>query len=99
MKSMLSPQSTSCSSPKVYWLVIGTEEGIRVYDLPHRKFVNTYRAQDLDGNDSKMDGKETNLRIGCTSLAWSKDQQNLYTGWTDGMIRVLSIVNPSHEGE
>jgi len=93
-----SPVNVLLFASKVYWLVIGTEDGIRVYDLPHRKFVNTYRAQDLDGT-ANVDGKESRARIGCTSLAWSKDQQNLYCGWTDGMIRVLSIVNPSNEGE
>jgi WD40 repeat protein len=92
-----SPVNVLLFASKVYWLVIGTEDGIRVYDLPHRKFVNTYRAQDLDG--ANADGKENKARIGCTSLAWSKDQQNLYCGWTDGMIRVLSIVNPTNEAE
>ena len=58
-----------------------------VYDLPNRRFVDRYKATDLDGN------KRTQAKIGCTSLVWSKNQQHLYAGFTDGFIRVLAIVS------
>merc|ERR1712021_293935 len=88
-----SPVNVVLFASKVYWLVIGTENGIRVYDLPHRKFVDRYQANNLDGKD-----RNETTKIGCTSLAWSKNQQHLYAGFTDGYIRVLAIVNPA-QGE
>merc|ERR1711935_282196 len=88
-----SPVNVVLFASKVYWLVIGTENGIRVYDLPHRNFVDRYQANNLDGKD-----RNETTKIGCTSLAWSKNQQHLYAGFTDGYIRVLAIVNPA-QGE
>ena len=82
-----SPVNVVLFASKLYWLVIGTEDGIRVYDLPNRRFVDRYKATDLDGN------KRTQAKIGCTSLVWSKNQQHLYAGFTDGYIRVLAIVS------
>jgi len=88
-----SPVNVVLFASKIYWLVIGTEDGIKVYDLPNRKFVDKYKAQDLPKPDVRKSAK-----IGCTSLAWSKNQQHLYAGFTDGYIRVLAVVNPQ-QGE
>jgi guanine nucleotide-binding protein subunit beta-2-like 1 protein len=93
-----SPVNVVLFASKVYWLVIGTEQGIRVYDLPHKKFIDQYEAPPrvqntiVDGAPSKKIAKSPSP-IGCTSLVWSKNQQHLYAGFTDGVIRVLSIVN------
>jgi len=62
-----SPVNVVLFASKLYWLVIGTEDGIRVYDLPNRRFVDRYKATDLDGNERKQ------AKIGCTSLVWSKN--------------------------
>jgi guanine nucleotide-binding protein subunit beta-2-like 1 protein len=84
-----SPVNVVLFASKVFWLVIGTEDGIRVYDLPNRKFIDRYTATDLDHN------KRRGAKIGCTSLVFSKNQQHLYAGFTDGYIRVLAIINKS----
>jgi guanine nucleotide-binding protein subunit beta-2-like 1 protein len=84
-----SPVNVVLFASKVFWLVIGTEDGIRVYDLPNRKFIDRYTASDLDHN------KRRSAKIGCTSLVFSKNQQHLYAGFTDGFIRVLAIMNKS----
>ena len=95
-----SPVNVVLFASKVYWLVIGTEQGIRVYDLPHKKFIDQYEAPPrvsttvIDGQTSKKVAKAP-APIGCTSLVWSKNQQHLYAGFTDGVIRVLGIVNNS----
>jgi guanine nucleotide-binding protein subunit beta-2-like 1 protein len=82
-----SPVNVVLFASKLYWLVIGTEHGIKVYDLPNKKFIDRYVASSLDGN-----ARNTAL-IGCTSLVWSKNQGHLYAGFTDGFIRVLAVVN------
>jgi len=93
-----SPVNVVLFASKVYWLVIGTEKGIRVYDLPHKKFIDQYEAPPRDSS-VMVDGKAKSgiakdpSPIGCTSLVWSKNQQHLYAGFTDGIIRVLAIVN------
>jgi len=85
-----SPVNVVLFASKLYWLVIGTESGIRVYDLPNKKFIDSYEP-DLA---SPLDGKvRRSAQIGCTSLVWSKSQGQLYAGFTDGFIRVLAVVN------
>jgi guanine nucleotide-binding protein subunit beta-2-like 1 protein len=97
-----SPVNVVLFASKVYWLVIGTEQCIRVYDLPHKKFIDQYEAPPresmtvVDGATSKKIGK-TPAPIGCTSLVWSKNQQHLYAGFTDGVIRVLGIINSNSQ--
>jgi guanine nucleotide-binding protein subunit beta-2-like 1 protein len=84
-----SPVNVVLFASKLFWLVIGTENGIRIYDLPNKSFIDRYQAAGLDGH------KRTDAPIGCTSLVWSKNQQHLYSGFTDGFIRVLAVVNSS----
>lgn len=82
-----SPVNVVMFAPKLFWLMIGTEEGFRVYDLPHKQFIDSYTANELDKK------KRTTAKIGCTSMVWSKNQQYLYAGFTDGFIRVFAVVN------
>jgi guanine nucleotide-binding protein subunit beta-2-like 1 protein len=82
-----SPVNVVLFASKLYWLVIGTENGIRVYDLPNKKFIDRYEAEGLDGKNRK------DAPIGCTSLVWASNQQHLFAGFTDGFIRTLSVVN------
>ena len=92
-----SPVNVVLFASKVYWLVVGTEKGIKVYDLPHKKFIDFYEApphaSQMVGDASKKNHSKPPALIGCTSLVWSKNQQHLYAGFTDGQIRVLAIVN------
>ena len=84
-----SPVNVVLFASKLFWLVIGTENGIKIYDLPNKAFIDRYQANHLDGKH------RTDAPIGCTSLVWSKNQQHLYAGFTDGFIRVLAVVNSS----
>jgi guanine nucleotide-binding protein subunit beta-2-like 1 protein len=84
-----SPVNIVLFTTKYYWLVIGTDSGIRVYDLPGKRFIDRYEVH-LPASGKKGRGDAT---IPCVSLVFSKDQQNLYAGFTDGIIRVLSITS------
>jgi len=81
-----SPINVVVFTTKYYWLVIGTDEGLRVYDLPNKKFIDRYEVERKDASKKKASAK-----VGCTSLVFSKDQQRLYAGFTDNVIRVLCI--------
>lgn len=74
-------------APKKYWLVIGTDHGIKIWDLPSKEIVHTITEHSLDPsvNDSKKP-------IACTSLAWNKNGNLLFAGFADSYIRVYKIV-------
>lgn len=74
-------------APKKYWLVLGTEKGIKVWDLPAKEFIGDLKATPLDPNQEK-----STAPIGCTSLAWNKSGNLLFAGFTDNYIRVYKIV-------
>lgn len=74
-------------APKKYWLVLGTETGIRVWDLPTKEFIVDLKATPIDPKNEKQ-----KKPIGCTSLAWNKSGNLLFAGFTDGYIRVYKIV-------
>jgi hypothetical protein len=66
-----SPVNVVLFTTKFYWLVIGTDSGIRVYDLPGKKFIDRYEVppkKDAKGKESKKPAS-----IGCNSLVFSKD--------------------------
>lgn len=88
-----SPVNVVLFSQKLYWLIIGTNQGIRVLDLPHQKLIQEIKeVSDINPNDVSFKSKAL---LGCTSLAWSKNGTILYAGWTDNNIRVykLDVVN------
>ena len=74
-------------APKKYWLVLGTEKGIKVWDLPSKSFIVDLEASPLDPNQEKM-----KRPIACTSLAWNKSGNLLFAGFSDSYIRVYKIV-------
>jgi WD40 repeat protein len=87
-----SPVNTVCFAAKVLSVIIGTEEGVRVYHLPSKKFVDSYTASKLSSSTEPSGKKESTTKIGCTSLCFSKESPNvLYAGFTDGFIRVLNV--------
>merc|ERR1711935_942674 len=92
-----SPVNVVLFASKLFWLVIGCEAGIRIYDLPNKTFIDRYQASPLDGKYNRTSEKRKTepILIGCTSLVWSKNQQHLYAGFTDGFIRVLAVVSNS----
>lgn len=87
-----SPVNVVLFASKLFWLVIGCEDGIRIYDLPNKTFIDRYQVPPPAKKDKES---KSETQIGCTSLVWSKNQQHLYAGFTDGMIRVLAVVSNS----
>jgi len=65
-----SPVNIVLFTTKFYWLVIGTDHGIRVYDLPHKKFIDRYEVPTAPSS-KKLKAPTT---VGCVSLVFSKDQ-------------------------
>ena len=74
-------------SQKLYWLIIGTENGIKVLDLPPHKFVQ----DDITCTSMKPNESASKKNLGCKSLAWSKSGTHLFAGWSDNHIRVYEI--------
>lgn len=83
-----SPINVVLFAPKKYWLVLGTETGIKVWDLPAKEFVADIKATAIDASANDKAPKT----IGCTSLAWNSNGNLLFAGFTDGYIRVYKIV-------
>jgi len=81
-----SPVNCVLFSQKLYWLIIGTEQGIRILDIPNKRFV-----QDLSATSMKANETTSTKKLSCTSLAWSKNGLHLYSGWSDNVIRVHKI--------
>jgi len=76
-------------------LIVGTQEGIKVIDLPTNKIIQTIQeVSNINANDVTFKSK---AKLGCTSLAWNKSQTHLYSGWTDNNIRVYKIDVASQE--
>ncbi|GAB2231979.1 hypothetical protein Droror1_Dr00010998 [Drosera rotundifolia] len=83
-----------CFSPTRYWLCAATEHGIKIWDLEGKSIVEDWRV-DLKQEDESADGATTTHSkkklIYCTSLSWSADGNTLFSGYTDGVIRVYQI--------
>jgi len=67
--------------------VLGTEKGIKVWDLPSKEFIVDIKAETMSTGIDKQ-----KRPIGCTSLAWNKSGNLLFAGFTDSLIRVYTIV-------
>jgi guanine nucleotide-binding protein subunit beta-2-like 1 protein len=82
-----SPVNAVLFSQKLYWLVIATQTGIKVLNLPEQKFVQ----DELRETSMKQNESDSDKPLSCTSLAWAKNGQILYSGWSDNHIRVYEI--------
>lgn len=88
-------------SPKKYWIVIATDNGILVWDLPKDKIIAKLVCpddEDEDNSDDESNAEEGERKakvskdIPCLSMAWSKDGTYLYAGFADNTIRVFEVV-------
>ncbi|KAJ8430603.1 hypothetical protein Cgig2_021565 [Carnegiea gigantea] len=83
-----------CFSPNRYWLCAATESGIKIWDLESKSIVEDLKV-DLKAEAETLKGSGTTIskkkRIFCTSLNWSADGSTLFSGYTDGIIRVYGI--------
>jgi len=71
-------------SPHKYWLAVGTDDRIRIFDLDTQSVI--YDLTDFTA--AKSYGKR---KPPCTSLAWSADGRFLYAGYADSIIRVWEM--------
>jgi guanine nucleotide-binding protein subunit beta-2-like 1 protein len=72
-------------SPNRYWLVAATNSCIKIWDLESKLVVDELRPE-----PTASLGKKAQLPA-CMSLAWSYDGTTLYSGYTDGNIRVWTV--------
>lgn len=73
-----------CFSPNRYWLCAATTKAITIWDLESKSIVDELRP------DFPPVGKKAQVPY-CVSLNWSADGATLYSGYTDGIIRVWSV--------
>jgi len=79
--------NTLTFSPSKYWLIAGTDSGIKIIDLESKSVVQT-----IDKNSEKdFTSVQSDSDPSCLSLAWSSDGQILFSGYTDGIIRVWGL--------
>ena len=72
-------------SPHKYWLAVGTDDRIRIFDLDTQAIICD--LTDVDAAPSFGSRRQP----GCTSLAWSADGRTLYAGYADSYIRVYQF--------
>ncbi|KXS22482.1 guanine nucleotide binding protein beta subunit [Gonapodya prolifera JEL478] len=80
-------------SPNRYWLCAATSRAIKIWDLESKSVVDTLDAplaEDTGAGDAEGRRKGAQPPE-CISLAWSSDGQTLFSGYTDGKIRVWGI--------
>mmetsp|Transcript_32595 Transcript_32595/g.92412 ORF Transcript_32595/g.92412 Transcript_32595/m.92412 type:complete len:319 (-) Transcript_32595:208-1164(-) len=73
-----------CFSPNRYWLCAATTSCIKIWDLETKSIVDELVP------DLPEVGKKATPAY-CVSLAWSADGGTLYSGYTDGQIRVWTV--------
>ena len=92
-------------SPVKYWIVAATDNGILVWNLPKDKIIarltvqedenEEFKLEKEEGDDQEKD-KEQKLKkksdVACTSIAWSREGNILYAGFSDNLIRVYEVV-------
>merc|ERR1740127_247461 len=71
-------------SPNRYWLCAATTTGIKIWDLESKVIVDELNPE------FPPVGKKAMVHH-CISLCWSADGATLFSGYTDGNIRVWSV--------
>merc|ERR1712045_879470 len=82
-----SPVNAVLFSPKLYWLVIATEKGIKILNLPGQNWVQA----DIKATSKKQNEDRSEKNLACKSLCFNKSGSHLYSGWSDNFIRVYKI--------
>jgi guanine nucleotide-binding protein subunit beta-2-like 1 protein len=84
-----------CFSPNRYWLCAATESSIKIWDLESKSIVEDLKVDLKNEADATAGGGGTTTTkkkvIYCTSLNWSADGSTLFSGYTDGVVRVWGI--------
>eukprot|EP00270_Netrium_digitus_P008890 TRINITY_DN268_c0_g1_i1.p1 TRINITY_DN268_c0_g1~~TRINITY_DN268_c0_g1_i1.p1 ORF type:complete len:360 (+),score=57.93 TRINITY_DN268_c0_g1_i1:116-1081(+) len=74
-----------CFSPNRYWLCAATQTCIKIWDLESKSLVDVLVPEDFATKYKKAQMPY------CVSLNWSADGTTLYSGYTDGHIRVWTV--------
>jgi len=74
-----------CFSPNKYWLCAATETSIKIWDLERKNIIDDIEIMDFNDRTEKW------VRHCCNCVKWSADGSTLFTGCTDGKIRMYSI--------
>ncbi|KAF5730325.1 Guanine nucleotide-binding protein subunit beta-like protein [Tripterygium wilfordii] len=82
-----------CFSPNRYWLCAATEQSIKIWDLESKSIVEDLKVDLKTEAEKSEDNTATSNKkvIYCTSLSWSADGSTLFSGYTDGVIRVWGV--------
>ncbi|GJV02079.1 guanine nucleotide-binding protein subunit beta-like protein [Tanacetum coccineum] len=86
-----------CFSPNRYWLCAATEASIKIWDLESKSIVVDLKVDLKMESEMAVDGAATQTNAGknkviyCTSLCWSADGSTLFSGYTDGVVRVWAV--------
>ncbi|KAG9131238.1 hypothetical protein Leryth_006098 [Lithospermum erythrorhizon] len=85
-----------CFSPNRYWLCAATESSIKIWDLESKSIVVDLKVDlkhesELATESTAQTAASKNKIIYCTCLNWSCDGTTLFSGYTDGVIRVWTI--------
>jgi len=75
-------------SPNRYWLCAASGSSIKIFDLEHKKLLQSLTIP--SENEEISEGKSS-AQPKCLCLAWSQDGQTLYSGYTDNKIRVWEL--------
>ncbi|OAY85891.1 Guanine nucleotide-binding protein subunit beta-like protein A [Ananas comosus] len=78
-----------CFSPNRYWLCAATQDSVKIWDLESKSIVQDLKPE----TPTSKNQARTLSMLYCTSLSWSIDGSTLFTGYTDGTIRVWKV-NP-----
>lgn len=73
-----------CFSPNRYWLCAATQTCVKIWDLESKSIVDELRPE------FPPVGKKAQQPY-CISLNWAADGSTLYSGYTDGIIRVWGV--------
>jgi guanine nucleotide-binding protein subunit beta-2-like 1 protein len=79
-----------CFSPNRYWLCAAVGPVIKIWDLEDKRVVDELKPEVISST-----GNSKAAPPQCISLAWSSDGQTLYSGYTDNLIRVWQLSQPS----
>jgi len=81
-------------SPNRFWLAAATDAGVKVFDLQSKKeLASLVKGQD---NEKEFMTDEYDRAPSALSIAWSSDGQTLFSGYTDGIIRVWAVSGSGH---
>jgi guanine nucleotide-binding protein subunit beta-2-like 1 protein len=82
-------------SPNKFWLAAATDSGVRVFDLQSKDEIAHLVKN--DDNEKEFTTTEYDANPNALSISWASDGLTLYTGYTDGIIRVWSVSGGGHK--